>query len=295
MKSVIGMLLLTLLASPASFADGNALPLWTISGDTNTVYLLGSIHLLREQDYPLAAEIDAAYEDAESIYMELDMDDLDPAESQALSLQMGMIADQRSLADLLGAKTYSQATELADAIDIPLAMLGKTEPWFAAMNIEMMLLTRIGFNPELGIESHFLKQSESDEKPIVGLESLEQQLGYLDGLSAHAQRELLMQTLSDGASIKEVMEPMVDAWRRGDVNYLEENLLAEMQQFPELNDVIVVKRNLAWAETIKTLLDDEDDYLIIVGTLHLIGDGGVPELLIDRGYDVTQVYRESLN
>ena len=89
--------------------------------------------------------------------------------------------------------------------------------------------------------------------------------------------------------MRETMDSMIDAWRTGDIAFLEENLLSDMQDYPELNDIIVVQRNIDWTNQIEALLDDNDDYLIVVGTLHLVGDEGVPDLLRSRGHEVRQL------
>ncbi|MDH4071921.1 MAG: TraB/GumN family protein [Gammaproteobacteria bacterium] len=277
------------LAPPAPADDGHALPLWQVNGTRNRVYLLGSIHLLREQDHPLPAAIYAAYDDAESLVMELDMDDMDPVEGQVLTNELGLIKDGRELKDLMGSDHYAEAEQLAVAAQVPLALLANAEPWFAAMNVEIMLLMRMGFNPALGVDTHFAELAKADDKEIAGLESLRQQLEFLDGLSARAQRDMLLQALAEGADLQESMDDVIDAWKNGDVAYLEKNLLAEMEDYAELNQVIVVDRNLAWSDRIEAMLEDGDDYLVVVGTLHLVGDDGLPNLLKSRGYDVVQL------
>ena len=275
--------------APAIAADAHPLSMWQVDGQQNRIYLLGSIHLLREQDHPIPSAIIDAYKEAETLIMELDMDDMDPVESQSLATELGLIHDGRSLADLLGPDTYAEAQELALAATIPLDLLSQAEPWYAAMNVELMLLMRIGFNPALGIESHLMEMAATDQKEILGFETIRQQLGFLDGLSADAQREMLMQALSEGSEILGMMDGMIDAWRHGDTTFMEENLLADMQDYPELNQTIVIDRNLDWTAQIEELMDDDDDYLIVVGTLHLVGDDGVPELLSGRGHTVIQL------
>ena len=116
-----------------------------------------------------------------------------------------------------------------------------------------------------------------------------EQLGFLDSLSMTAQRDLLMQSLRESAEIGPMMDGMIHAWRYGDVAYLEENMLEEMQKYPELYDAIVVRRNRNWTATIDELLTHDDDYLIVVGALHLIGEDGVPAMLRARGLSVTQM------
>ncbi len=100
-----------------------------------------------------------------------------------------------------------------------------------------------------------------------------------------------MQALSDANELDEMMDDLIDAWRRGDTEYMEETLLADMEDYAELNKVIIVDRNIDWTGQIEALLDDKSDYMIIVGALHLIGDEGVPRLLEERGHSVTQMYQ----
>jgi uncharacterized protein YbaP (TraB family) len=290
--SSVTAILVLIFSSPAFAADGShPLSMWQINGQVNRIYLLGSIHLLREEDHPLPAAIYRAYDDADKIIMELDMDDMDPVASQALTNELGLIQDGRTLVDLMGADRYAEAAQLAEVAQIPLSLLDKSEPWFAAMNVEIMLLMRIGFNPAYGIETHLMELAKSDQKEILGFETIRQQLEFLDGLSADAQREMLIQALSEGASMREMMDSMIEAWRLGDLEYMEENLLADMQDYPELNRIIVIDRNIDWTNKIEDLLDDKADYLIVVGALHLIGEDGVPGLLESRGHEVTQLYQ----
>ena len=151
------------------------------------------------------------------------------------------------------------------------------------------MLMRIGFDPALGIENQLMERALVDDKEILGFETMRQQLEFLDGLSPSAQREMLIQALSEGNEMQQTMDEMIMAWRTGDVQFLEENLLADMTDYPELYKVVVVDRNVAWTDEIEELLDEADDYLIVVGALHLVGQEGVPRLLQARGHDVIQL------
>jgi len=271
---------------------GTPVTMWMAEGSSNRVYLLGSIHLLREQDHPLPQIIAVAYDDAETLYMELDMDDLDPLATQATINRLGMLEEGRSLQEVMGAELYAEAAAAASELEIPLEMLERTEPWYAAITVEQLVLARMGFNAAYGVEMHLLRKAAGDGKEILGLETLEQQLGYLDGLSLEAQRKLLMQTLIEGAAIREIMDDLILAWRSGDIDYLEQTLLADLSAYPELYDTIVADRNRLWVDTIDDLLDDGEDYLVIVGALHLVGEDGVPQLLEQRGIRITQMHEQ---
>ena len=285
-------LLWLLPAAALADAAGTPVTMWLAEGTSNRVYLLGSIHLLRERDHPLPQVIGHAYEDAETLYMELDMDDLDPLATQATITRLGMLEEGISLRDVMGEELYAEAAAAALELEIPLEMLNRTEPWYAAITVEQLMLARIGFNAAYGVEMHLLRKASGDGKEILGFETLEQQLGYLDGLSLEAQRKLLMQTLTEGAAIREIMDDLILAWRSGDIDYLEQTLLDDLSGYPELYDTIVADRNRLWVDTIDDLLDDGEDYLVIVGALHLVGEDGVPRLLEQRGIRITQMHEQ---
>ena len=276
-------------ATAAADSAGHPVTMWVAEGATNRVYLLGSIHLLRSQDHPLPNVIDTAYDDAESLYMEIDMDDLDPLVMQATINRLGMLDEDTTLRDVMGADLYADALLAAETLDIPLGMLEQTEPWYAAITVEQLALARIGFNPMYGIEMYMMSKASQDGKAILGFESIEEQLEFLDGLSLEAQRDLLMQTLTESANIKSVMDDLIRAWRSGDIEYMEENLLADVAHYPELYETIVAGRNRRWVDTIDKLLKNNDDYLVIVGALHLVGEDGVPQLLERRGVKIRQM------
>lgn len=270
-------------------STGHLVSMWQINGASNRIYLLGSVHVLRQQDYPIPTAIEKAYQDAEILIMEIDVDDLDPIEMAGMVNELGVIKDGSTLQEIMGPSLYEEAADYASQLDIPFLMLAQTEPWLAAITIEQMMLLRIGFNPEYGIEFHLSAKASEDSKEILGLESVREQLEFLDKLSLSAQRSLLIQTLRESLNIEENLDLLIDAWRHGDIDFLEEYLLAEMQRYPELYKTLVVDRNEAWVEQIRNLIGEQDDYLIVVGTLHLVGDDGLPALLSEIGITTDQL------
>lgn len=285
------VLLVIGLSAVAARADNvdHPVTLWRVEGNANAVYLLGSIHLLRADDHPLPNAIDEAYLDAEIIVMELDMDDLDPVHTQMAYNNAGVMKDGTTLRDLMGDERYRSAEEAAALIDVPLEMLARSEPWLAAVTVELMMLYRLGFDPMLGVEMTITSRARRDGKPIEGLETVDEQLGFLDGLPLEAQREMLLQALLQGAELEESIDTVIDAWHRGDTAMLEEELLRGIGGQQELHDALIVDRNRRWANTIEDWLDDDEDYLVVVGALHLVGNSGVPSLLERAGFEIRQL------
>ena len=289
MKFAAALVFAATIFSLPTFAAGQPVTMWQTQGEQNTIYILGSIHLLRPSDYPIPSVIYDAYDQAETLIMELDMDDMDPMATQAVVMQLGMNSNGETLEDILGARDYATAVSLANDIEIPLSMLAGSKPWLAAVTVETLMLTRVGFDPSQGIEMHLTSRAAKDNKNVVGLETAQQQIEILAGLSMDAQREMLMQTLTEGGQIEALLDDIINAWRKGDINYLNETLLSDMEGSSELYQKVVVDRNKDWVRQIDSLLDDDNDYMIIVGTMHLVGADGVPSLLRQRGLTVQQM------
>jgi uncharacterized protein YbaP (TraB family) len=280
--------LLTMLAAPASQARDQHV-LWTVEGQRNTIYLLGSIHVLRPGDggLPLAAE--RAYDDAEQLVMEIDLDDAaaDPTAMLATMQQAALLPVGKTLRGVLGSD-YDSIRERAGQSGVDLEMLDRFAPWFVATLLLQMELARRGFAPELGIEARLASRAVDDGKPIQGLETAEQQFAVLGGLPLKEQKRFLLMTLEESTQLDTQVDELVGAWQAGDTDALARMLSEEFDDFPELYRPLTEDRNRVWVEQLDDLLDDRDDYLVVVGALHLVGRNSVVDLLRQRGYAVTR-------
>lgn len=282
-------LLVALLLCVTAIPDAFGLPLWEIEGTQNRIRLLGSIHFLRPQDFPLPKTIMDAYREADVLVMELDLSNLDPLEVQKTLQRLSIDSRGRNLETLLGTRTYREAQKLAAEIDVDLGAFRPYEPWFAALQITQLRLMQLGFDGSNGVDAYFTGQAVQDGKQIRGLETLEFQLGTMDALPLEAQREFLLQTLDDALEIEETMDDIIGAWKAGDTRKLQSELLEDLDEQPDLYDRILVQRNKNWAASILDLVDDSQDYLIVVGALHLVGEDSVLSLIEDDGYRTRQI------
>jgi uncharacterized protein len=271
-------------ATPAPTAKNT---LWSIQGRDNKVYLLGSMHMLRSSDV-LPAAIDAAYADAESLLMEIDMDNLDPMASQKIVMQLGMLPEQQSLENVLDAASYAKVVAYAREVGLDPRLLNRFRPWFAAMTLTQMNLTKNGFDLNSGVEMRLTARATADGKEIQGLETLDEQLGILAALPPQQQREFLLYSVEDSARVREEVDKLVSAWRKGDLKSLSALLSEGFDKYPQLYKPLTVERNRRWIGRIEDLLDDKEDYLVVVGALHLVGEDSVVELLQKKGYKVLQ-------
>ena len=289
MRNAVAALIL-FFSSFAAYGDDEPAMIWVAAGETNQVYLLGSIHMLRAKDHPLPNNVEVAYDDAERLVMELDLDDIDPVGALQYLMANGVLDNQTKLRDVMGPELYAQAKASANETGIPIELLDQSEPWLAAMTVQEITLMRIGFKPEYGVEMYLMAKASADGKPITGLETIEQQLGFLDNLSIDTQIRWFLQSIEEGGRLEILIDDMVAAWRAGDLQFLEKELLHEMHNYPELHQAILTDRNKSWVAPIMELLDDEDDYLVVVGAAHLIGEDGVPDLLSKQGVRIRQLH-----
>lgn len=289
-------------ASPAATKAAAAPPvplLWKVSDADNALYLLGSFHMLRPGDYPLSKDVDAAFDDAEALAFELSPEEL-------LSPQLGSAMGQAALRtdgkplnselpDATIAKLDAWTAANADALKkmgVPAQVFQMFEPWFVGMTISIVEMGKQGLDTELGLDMHLIGRAGKASKPTSGLEKGSEQIAVFDGMSKAEQLQMLEESLNDAVDAKAEIEKLHSAWRRGDHDALWNGMAADMRrEYPQLYRRVNVARNDAWMPKLQRMLDGEteDDTLVVVGALHLLGDDGVVEKLRAKGYRVERV------
>jgi len=277
-------------AAPTAGDAAERSVVWSVRGEHNTVYLFGSIHVLRPGDVGLPRAAAAAYEDAEQLVMEIDMDDPAIADPLVMAGQMQRYAQLpagQSLQSVLG-DDYSTVVAYVREAGLDIAALDGFAPWFVGMMVLQLEVAKRGFDPAHGIEQQVTDRAVADRKPILGLETPADQFAVLASLSLPEQKRFLLMTLEETDQADAKLDQLLNAWRTGDTATLAKVLSEEFEEFPELYRPLTEDRNRAWVEQLADLLDDRDDYLVVVGALHLVGRNSVVDLLRQRGYRVTQ-------
>jgi uncharacterized protein len=256
---------------------------WAIQGAQNTVYLAGSVHLLKPDQSSLPPVFEKAYTDSEALVMELDLDDFDPLSAQAWMLENGTFKTDTTLRESLGETRYKRVSAEATRLGLPLEALQNFEPWAIALTLVQLQYMKLGFDPEAGVEKQLERRAREEQKPIQGLETLDQQLGQLDSLTYEQQGRFLELTVEEMHEMESDTDDMLRAWRAGDIKELSALLSTEYDHFPELYRALVTERNKRWMPKIEALLKDKQDYMVVVGALHLVGDNGLLDLARKRG------------
>jgi uncharacterized protein YbaP (TraB family) len=283
------LVVIATLAMPVGVAARDQHLLWAVKGRHNTVYLLGSVHVLRPGDAALPPEAEHAFDDAERLVMEIDVDD--PAASPlavAGDLQrIALLPPGQTLHSVLGSD-YASINEQARRAGVDLEPLDGFAPWFVALTLLEIELAKRGYSPEFGIEQTLAARAIEEDKPIEGLETPAQQLEMLASMPMPMQGHFLAMTLQDSSELDRELDELMRAWKTGDTAALARLLADEHEAFPDLYRRLTVDRNRVWVDELARLLDSRDDYLVVVGALHLVGPDSVVELLRRRGYTVTR-------
>jgi uncharacterized protein len=262
--------------------------LWKVQSPHNTIYMLGSIHVLQEKHYPLDRQLYEAFNQASTVMFEVDLDGLSSPLSQLKVLKNGLYLNGQNLQRALSTDSYEAAKANFAKLGFNIENFHRMKPWMAATAVTALELRKLGFDGALGVDRHFFDKAQKAGKEIQGLESVEFQLGLFDNLPAPVQEFFLLQSLEDLQNIEVRMNGMVEAWTQGNVKELEQ-LLDGMREYPALYQAMVVTRNHRWLPHIEQALQQSKPVFIVVGTLHLLGEEGLLALLKEKGYAIEQL------
>jgi uncharacterized protein len=262
--------------------------LWEVKGRHNTVYLLGSVHMLRPANSAIPAEALRAYDQSRTLVMELDLNATGAEALTAPERDLELLPEGQTLADALGPELYAKFQTQATTAGLDPSLVTRCQPWFASLMLEQLQLSKAGFDTASGVDMQFAQRAQLDGKNIIGLETLRDQLGIFAHLSPAQQREYMRSTLDNSQSDLNDTDRVVKAWQNGDTRRLERLLREGSHDSHELYRMLTVDRNRKWLPKITELLNEDSNYLIIVGALHLIGHDGVIDLLRQHGYTAVQ-------
>lgn len=285
MKNCLARTLIALLLLLPALAIADP-ALWVVKDANTTIYLFGTVHLLPNDSSWRSATLDKALADSRSLYIEVTDDN--PENMAALVLQHGMDA-AHPLNTLLSSAEMLQLGDAANKASVPggMPLLNMMRPWLAALTIATAPLLKAGLDPEHGVDRQLKAQMTAAGKPVVGLETAEQQIRLLADMPQDTQLALLRSTLRDFDKASTQLAPLIEAWKGGDVATiarLEDEDLRQSE--PALYMRLLVDRNQRWAASIRDLLANEHGTIFIaVGAAHLAGPDSVQAQLRKLGLE----------
>jgi len=258
--------------------------LWKVQSKTNTVFVLGSIHYLKKEVYPLDEKIEKAFEQADILVVEANINDTGKADTQKL-VESALYLDDETLEKHVSAQTYGLVKKELERLGVPLELIGKQKPWFLALTLASLEIVKLGFDPNYGIDRYFLSKAEGKKK-ILEMESFDYQINLFCQLTEKEQELLLLYTLKDIKVLEQELDKLVQAWTSGDTKGMESIItksVSEDKRLSPIYDKFIYERNKNMASKIEDYLKTKETYFVIVGAGHLVGNQGIIEILKGKG------------
>lgn len=263
---------LALLFAPALHAQAvkDADPaLWVIKDADTTIYLFGTVHVLKPGLGWFDEGVKAAFDKSDELVLE--MIEPDTATMQGLIMKTALNPEGPTLTEKLPADKREAYAKAMTDVGVPAAALDRFDPWFAAVTLSIAGLPKLGYDPESGAERTLSVAAKAANKRVIGLETAEQQLGYFDALPEPLQVKFLVSTVDDYPRMATELDKMIASWSAGDPEALGKTMNEELADTPELSKVLLADRNTRWAEWIEQRLHKPGTVFVAVGAGHLAG------------------------
>ncbi|MBU0910122.1 MAG: TraB/GumN family protein [Proteobacteria bacterium] len=278
------LLLILLFTTPVQAKN----TLWQVRSGEHTLYLLGSLHVLKKGDYPLPPLMEEIYVASDAVVFETDMDEMDTPAIQKKIITYGRVPTGQTLQQQLSPRTWQLLQQKMAMLKIPVEKVQQMKPWLCALTLTVTDLERLGFLAQYGLDEHFYAMAKKDKKKIIPLESVNFQLSLFYSQSRQEQEEFLLQTLNDLQMTDALSGEMETAWKSGDGEKLYSLIAKSFADYPKQFKRLVLQRNKNWLPVLEKILKREPVTLVVVGAGHLVGPDSVVDLLRRRGYLVVQ-------
>jgi len=262
--------------------------LWKASNQQGMVYLVGSVHLLAKEYYPLNPAFEAALNESDLLVEELDLGEMLAPESQMALLTRGLLPAGQSLEKVVSPSTMDVVTRRVVALGLPLEPLKRFKPWSLALTLLALEWQKAGFEAELGLDKYFYDRAKEGGKAVQGLETVAFQISRFDDMSMADQDRLLLQSLKELDTEVAAVTTLANAWKAGDAATVERVVLQDVKSDPLLYRRLVVERNQTWLPRIEALFGRSKPAVVVVGAAHLVGPDGILAALRAKGYTLEQ-------
>ena len=262
--------------------------IWKTTNDRGVVYLVGSVHMLTKDFYPLASSLEAAFKDSDLLVEEVDLAEMLTPSAQFSLLAKGMLPAGQTIDKVISPATMTLVSSRLENLGMPLAALQQFKPWFLAMTLMAVEWQKAGFDAALGLDKHFYDRAQTEGKTVQGLETTEYQISRFDGMTMSQQDHFLAESLKDLDSEKASVQKLAAAWKAGDLATVERFVLQDLKDDPLMYQRLLVDRNRNWLPKIEALFGRPGHAFVVVGAAHLVGPDGLLAMLKAKGIRVVQ-------
>jgi uncharacterized protein len=282
----VALVLFILFTASGVWAESSV---WVARSSKATVYLAGSFHMMRASDYPLPAEFFTAYQDSRKIIFEVPPGETESPEYMEKFLSLAIYNDGTTLKEHITTAAYAKAESFCKERNYPMEQYQILKPTMFVMTLTVLEMSRIGADPQKGIDNFFEEKAMKDGKATGSLETVDQQISLLTSIDASVGSDQILESIDELKQIEVALGEYMAAWRKGDEPKMEELYIQDLKRYPKLYKTLIVDRNNKWMRNIEGYLNSSGNTMLVVGAAHLIGVDGLVNLLRKRGYKVVKL------
>jgi len=282
------LLLVFALLVPALTARA-APALWRIQSGDSVVHILGTIHLLKKDTPWFTEDLQSIVEQADSLTLEILMDELNPMEVQQAMAELGFYPPSETLSDHLPEPLFTRVMAEAQKAGLPTQAVERMKPWLVGVTLTSQLAAQAGYLAQYGVETKLLEVARRSDTELSQLETMQEQLQIFASLSREAQIAWLRDGLDEFANLESYVEKLKTAWLKGDLETVGAMLTEGMEGNPQLAEKLLYARNRNWLPRVESLITTPGRHLLAVGAAHLVGESSLVDLLREQGYEVERV------
>ncbi|WP_325442144.1 TraB/GumN family protein [Pararhizobium sp.] len=262
--------------------------LWVVKDKDTTIYLFGTVHVLKPGLSWFDEAVKKAFDKSDQLMLEIVMPE-DQAEVAKVIMPLAIDQSGKTLSSRLDPEQLKAYQAAMASVGLPAAQFDMFEPWFPAITLSVLPLTKLGYDPNQGAEKLLTSFAKKADKPVLGLETLSEQLGFFDKLPETQQVTFLNAVVKDLDKLGPQLDKMVVLWAKGDPDGLAVSMNESMAATPELAKTLLWDRNARWADQLKARMDQPGTVFVAVGAGHLAGKHSVQDYLKERGLTAKRV------
>jgi uncharacterized protein YbaP (TraB family) len=286
MKRIMMSIVLVVVLSTWATAESSV---WKARKGNSVIYLGGTFHMLREADFPLPPEFEAAYKASDIMVFETDIDILQDPLTQRTLLKKAMYEDGSTIDKHLSAQAYAELSAYCEANGIPLKAFGRLRPSMLILTLTVMELMKSGVTQQ-GVDRFFYERANDDGKDVEFLETADEQIEYLVSMADGIENEFVIYSIKDMKSVRDRFEPCAQAWRRGDAEKLDALMITELRtRWAKIYRKLFTDRNSTWLSFIDAYQKTSRTEFVLVGVGHLVGPDGILQALRNKGYTIDKL------
>ena len=265
----------------------------------NELYMMGTIHVVTDNTFPLPDYIMDVYKKCDGVAVEININSLMEDMEQLQGFYQKLVyTDGTTVKDHISEETYVKMKNYLSEKGMYSPMFDTYSAGFWASQIESVSVLSIGNIEESGVDARFITMADEDGKKVVDIETIDIQASVITSLSDELSDYMISETIDKAYDMKEYTKEfaeMYDAWASGDIDELDEedeedDIPEELEDdYADYMDTILYKRNAGMAEKAEEYLKNGDNYFFMVGSAHFAGDKGVDDILKEKGYIVERV------